>query len=285
MSTATATYRKRKRMNGCMYEPVQDPTSQQGFNRYAYCFYNPLKYVDPTGERCYGPSWVDLARMCDDWVMEQKRAAFQMGLTMVESHFEEASFFANLLFSKGDEVSGGSNHDNSGVAPKNENGEMIPDTSGPMAGDGDPTKNGDGKNNLQTNNIGNTPNDQNLVLIGEQKFIHDEFVNTNTDYYLDFKGGQHIRIVLEESNISSQISIRDETTYYIDYVMGIVPRKVFDGNDGMGGNGGDFVLIHSMPQNHDFYRFAECPIDWRIHISTTSKIANVKIYIYSSYVP
>ncbi|MCQ2319533.1 MAG: hypothetical protein MJZ90_11555 [Bacteroidales bacterium] len=29
MSTATATYRKRKRMNGCMYEPVQDPTSQQ----------------------------------------------------------------------------------------------------------------------------------------------------------------------------------------------------------------------------------------------------------------
>ena len=49
MSTATATYRKRKRMNGCMYEPVQDPTSQQGFNRYAYCFYNPLKYTDPSG--------------------------------------------------------------------------------------------------------------------------------------------------------------------------------------------------------------------------------------------
>ncbi|MCQ2319531.1 MAG: hypothetical protein MJZ90_11545, partial [Bacteroidales bacterium] len=104
-------------------------------NRYAYCFYNPLKYVDPTGERCYGPSCVDLTRMFDDWVMEQKRAAFQMGLTMVESHFEEASFFANLLFSKGDEVSGGSNHDNSGIAKKNENGEMIPDTSGvPAAG-------------------------------------------------------------------------------------------------------------------------------------------------------
>ena len=47
-------------MNGRMYDPnmscflsvdayVQDPTSAQGFNRYAYCNYNPLRYTDPTG--------------------------------------------------------------------------------------------------------------------------------------------------------------------------------------------------------------------------------------------
>ena len=47
-------------MNGRMYDPVmstflsvdayvQDPTSAQGFNRYAYCAYNPLRYTDPTG--------------------------------------------------------------------------------------------------------------------------------------------------------------------------------------------------------------------------------------------
>ena len=47
-------------MNGRMYDPmmssflsvdryVQDPTSAQGFNRYSYCMYNPLRYVDPTG--------------------------------------------------------------------------------------------------------------------------------------------------------------------------------------------------------------------------------------------
>jgi RHS repeat-associated protein len=52
-------------MNGRMYDPLlssflspdnymQDPTSQQGFNRYAYCMYNPLKYVDPTGEQYFG---------------------------------------------------------------------------------------------------------------------------------------------------------------------------------------------------------------------------------------
>ncbi len=47
-------------MNGRMYDPVmssflsadryvQNPMSAQGFNRYAYCMYNPLRYVDPTG--------------------------------------------------------------------------------------------------------------------------------------------------------------------------------------------------------------------------------------------
>ena len=52
-------------MNGRMYAPVtssflsadryvQDPTSAQGFNRYAYCMYNPLRYVDPSGWRPIG---------------------------------------------------------------------------------------------------------------------------------------------------------------------------------------------------------------------------------------
>ena len=47
-------------MNGRCYDPltssflsvdayVQDPTSAQSFNRYAYCMHNPLRYTDPTG--------------------------------------------------------------------------------------------------------------------------------------------------------------------------------------------------------------------------------------------
>jgi RHS repeat-associated protein len=48
-------------MNGRMYDPklgrmlrpdnfVQDPTSTQSYNRYAYVWNNPLKYTDPSGE-------------------------------------------------------------------------------------------------------------------------------------------------------------------------------------------------------------------------------------------
>ena len=47
-------------MNGRMYDPVvssflsvdqyvQSPENAQGFNRYAYCMNNPLRYVDPSG--------------------------------------------------------------------------------------------------------------------------------------------------------------------------------------------------------------------------------------------
>lgn len=47
-------------MNGRMYDPVMSsflsvdryvhqPDNSQGFNRYAYCMYNPLRYVDPSG--------------------------------------------------------------------------------------------------------------------------------------------------------------------------------------------------------------------------------------------
>ncbi len=47
-------------MNGRVYDPLlgrilspdpflQDPTNTQNFNRYSYCFNNPLKYTDPSG--------------------------------------------------------------------------------------------------------------------------------------------------------------------------------------------------------------------------------------------
>ena len=47
-------------MNGRCYDPVtssflsvdrfvQSPDNSQGFNRYAYCMYNPLRYIDPSG--------------------------------------------------------------------------------------------------------------------------------------------------------------------------------------------------------------------------------------------
>lgn len=53
-------------MNGRMYDPVmssflspdnyvQEPVSLQSLNRYAYCLYNPLRYIDPSGYRITDP--------------------------------------------------------------------------------------------------------------------------------------------------------------------------------------------------------------------------------------
>ena len=53
-------------MNGRMYDPVmssflsadrfvQNPMSAQGFNRYAYCMNNPLRYIDPSGWTMVNP--------------------------------------------------------------------------------------------------------------------------------------------------------------------------------------------------------------------------------------
>jgi RHS repeat-associated protein len=56
-------------MNGRIYDPltgmflspdnyVQSPTSTQSYNRYAYCWNNPLKYSDPTGEKLKWWHWL-----------------------------------------------------------------------------------------------------------------------------------------------------------------------------------------------------------------------------------
>jgi RHS repeat-associated protein len=62
-------------MNGRLYDPVicrffspdnfvQIPEFTQSFNRYSYCLNNPLKYVDPSGER-----WVDVD---DIWEIDEE---------------------------------------------------------------------------------------------------------------------------------------------------------------------------------------------------------------------
>ena len=58
-------------MNGRVYDPmlarflspdpyVQMPDYTQGFNRYSYCYNNPFKYTDPSGELQLGPFYASL---------------------------------------------------------------------------------------------------------------------------------------------------------------------------------------------------------------------------------
>ena len=102
-------------MNGRMYDPLlssflspdnymQDPTSQQGFNRYAYCMYNPLKYIDPSGERQMG--WVgstyqheQAARhVFSQWNIVYDDIMMKQAMTLV---------MANTIYSKGTDACGG----------------------------------------------------------------------------------------------------------------------------------------------------------------------------------
>ena len=94
---------------------MQDPTSQQGFNRYAYCMYNPLKYVDPSGEQYFGwdPSL--------SYRMEQEARAIvrmfwqQCYDTGMASHYLTMAM-ANCLYGHGPEThrTGSGNHGSPG---------------------------------------------------------------------------------------------------------------------------------------------------------------------------
>ena len=84
---------------------MQDPTSQQGFNRYAYCMYNPLKYVDPSGERQMG--WIYSTYQ---WEQEARTAVTKEWEKMYEvctvSHNLTHSM-ACSIYSKGTDACGG----------------------------------------------------------------------------------------------------------------------------------------------------------------------------------
>ncbi|MBQ6084310.1 MAG: RHS repeat-associated core domain-containing protein [Bacteroidales bacterium] len=99
-------------MNGRMYDPlmssflspdnyIQDPTTQQGFNRYAYCAYNPLKYVDPSGEQYFG--WNGGSSYYDEQAARLVMSIrYNMYLESMQMTMERIDNFSNSLWSQGD---------------------------------------------------------------------------------------------------------------------------------------------------------------------------------------
>ena len=103
-------------MNGRMYDPMmsaflspdnymQDPTSQQGFNRYAYCMYNPLKYVDPSGEQYLG--WNGNSGYADEQAERLVlRIRYNNYLESMQGTWERIDNFSNSLWSQGNSWGG-----------------------------------------------------------------------------------------------------------------------------------------------------------------------------------
>ena len=76
-----------------------------GFNRYAYCMYNPLKYVDPTGEQYFG--WNGCSSYYDEQAFRAlMRMRFNNYLEIIESTNERINFYSNSLWSQGDSNGG-----------------------------------------------------------------------------------------------------------------------------------------------------------------------------------
>lgn len=101
-------------MNGRMYDPLlssflspdnymQDPTTQQGFNRYAYCMYNPLKYIDPTGERQLG--WCASTYQLEQELRHLRSVQYEMYLAYMQKVVGFACFI-NSIYSMGLSVGG-----------------------------------------------------------------------------------------------------------------------------------------------------------------------------------
>ena len=88
-------------MNGRMYDPVmssflsvdryvQQPDNSQGFNRYAYCMHNPLKYVDPSGWEACGLTHSNPFH--DNWSKSFVEPAYE------PRDFQNPYFLNNLAF-------------------------------------------------------------------------------------------------------------------------------------------------------------------------------------------
>ena len=91
-------------MNGRMYDPVvssflspdrfvQNPLTAMGFNRYAYCLNNPLRYVDPTGWKAgpgggHGPDIPPPYVVIDGWA-----SGYLINeVTVTSSYYEEFEY-------------------------------------------------------------------------------------------------------------------------------------------------------------------------------------------------
>ncbi len=148
-----------------------------GFNRYAYCAYNPLKYVDPSGELYFG--WVNIEYMIEQEIKHKCREDQYRLYEIVTSAHELTMFMAGTLFSQGmdDFGNGSGNHGSPGGGGSVQNG-----STGNGHGDGNPTNTSNSSANGKPGSSMDNPT--NSDFLGDKCIIHFMFGN-GEPYYVD----------------------------------------------------------------------------------------------------
>ena len=274
-------------MNGRMYDPVmssflsadryvQDPMSAQGFNRYAYCMYNPLRFVDPTGWLIGGGNGHQpdepLQRM-----MINNQAYFVIPEVTITA--EPISNTPKTVFNEFEYTP---NPGSMGLDVQWSFWNNYGPSNGHNGGSGSSGNHGGSSNTVvPKQDITSSYVPPTLQLINSTMFTYDGIVWTNPNKLICIEAGQHVKVEVVNKNILGvQLNIQDITTYHYETNSLGIKQIVYSGEEY------GVVLPPGIKASYDFYRFDYSPIYWSFEFGTgISEVVNVKINIYSEWKP
>lgn len=288
-------------MNGRMYDPVissflsvdryvQQPENSQGFNRYAYCMYNPLKYVDPSGWMMTRPNGrggippyfapnaqpvsvnggYQLAVidgmlyggcLIDTYAIDN--AISSSGSTPLDKkpYFSSDRGFGNFDWER----------DTPSFNPTGNHG----GGGGGVIGLG---SNNQSENSSLISSVLNSSIVPEMHKVYNTIFTFDGIVYLNPSKSVQVDAGQHIRVEIKNINeIGVVLSIQDASTYHYTKTLLGLPKTMYTGESH------SFWLFPGNSISYDFYRFDYVPITWLFEISTNSDAASVRVIFYSEW--
>ena len=286
-------------MNGRMYDPVmssflsvdryvQQPENSQSFNRYAYCMYNPLKYVDPSGWLMSRPS--GSGGIPPQFTAPQPVAVdggYQLAVIdgmLYGGRLNEVEIIDTAITSSGVDSWARQECQNivwenngGGHSAEYDGGEVnVPTISG---GGGGRSSGGFGHSTSLIDHSSTTvPTVPEMHMVCSQIFTYDGMVYTNSSKYIRIDAGQHVKVEIKNINEAGVVlHIQDATTYHYTKTLLGFPKIEYTGeNHNIG-------LLPGRSISYDFYRHGYVPINWLFEISTSSDVASVRVVFYSEW--
>ena len=286
-------------MNGRVYDPVmssflsvdryvQQPENSQSFNRYAYCMYNPLKYVDPSGWLMSRPS--GSGGIPPQFTAPQPVAVdggYQLAVIdgmLYGGRLNEVEIIDTAITSSGVDSWARQECQNivwenigGGHSAEYDGGEVnVPTISG---GGGGRSSGGFGHSTSLIDHSSTTvPTVPEMHMVCSQIFTYDGMVYTNSSKYIRIDAGQHVKVEIKNINEAGVVlHIQDATTYHYTKTLLGFPKIEYTGeNHNIG-------LLPGRSISYDFYRHGYVPINWLFEISTSSDVASVRVVFYSEW--